>query len=199
MRVILIHGYLAPKAILRPLSTRLRRLGHEAQVFSYPSRRGTLQDHADALYRRLARLGECALVGHSMGGLLIHRVLHDHPELPVSHRIFIATPHRGSQLAVRSTRSPLWRLMGTVVRSTVRGVPVPPHAAAIGVVLGSKDRTVSPEEGDLPEADARLILPRTHNQLILDARVARGIDRFLTHQQFEAPDQLARALRSSGH
>lgn len=194
MRVVLIHGYLAPKAIFRPLVTRLRRAGHEPQVFGYPSRRGTLQDHADALYARLARLGPCALVGHSMGGLLIHRVLHDQPDLPVTHRVFIATPHRGSQLAVRSTRSPLWRLMGTVVRSTVRGVPVPDHPSAIGVILGAKDRTVRPTEGDLTEADARLILPRTHNQLILDPRVAGAINRFLTHGLFEAPDDLARAL-----
>lgn len=195
MRVVLIHGYLAPNAVLRPLMSRLKRLDHAPEIFSYPSRRGTLQDHADALRARLTRIGPCALVGHSMGGLIIHRALHDQPDLPVTHRIFIATPHRGSALATRATRSVLWRVMGTVVRSTMRGVPVPPHASAVGVILGEKDRTVRPEEGDLPDADARLLLPVTHNQLILDPRVAGAIDRFVTHGRFDAGDDLARQVR----
>lgn len=195
MHVILIHGYLAPKTILLPLRRRLRRLGHDADIFGYPSRRGTLQTHADALYARLERLGPCALVGHSMGGLLIHRVLHDHPTLPVSHRVFVATPHRGSTLAARSTKSPLWRVMGTVVRSTVRGVPVPEHPARIGVVLGSRDRTVRPDEGALPEAADTLTLPCGHNQLILDPRLARAVHRFLTEDSFAGRDRLGAALR----
>lgn len=195
MRVVLIHGYLAPKAIFRPLMGRLRRAGHDPQVFAYRSRRGTLQDHADGLRARVARIGSCVLVGHSMGGLLIHRALHDQPDLPVTHRVFIATPHRGSQLAVRSTRSPLWRVMGTVVRSTVRGVPVPEHDSLVGVITGARDRTVRPEEGDLESADARLVLPCTHNQLLIDPRTASAINRFVAQGVFEAPDRLARALR----
>lgn len=196
MRVVLVHGYLAPTALMRPLQRRLARLGHDVSIFGYPSRRGTLQTHADALHDSLARLGPAALVAHSMGGLIVHRLLHDHADLPISHRIFVATPHRGSRVAARSTRSPLWRVMGPVVRSAVRGVPVPTHPAAIGVVLGSRDRTVRPEEADLPDAADRLVLAAGHNQLLLKPQLAASIDRFLAHARFEATGSLRDVLRA---
>jgi pimeloyl-ACP methyl ester carboxylesterase len=196
MRVVLIHGYLAPTALMRPLQRRLTRLGHTVSIFGYPSRRGTLQTHADALYDALERTGPTALVAHSMGGLIVHRLLHDHADLPVSHRIFVATPHRGSRIAARSTRSPLWRVMGPVVRSAVRGVPVPAHPAPIGVVLGARDRTVRPEEADLADAADRLVLPAGHNQLLLKPQLAPSIDRFLVHQRFDATPSVRQALRA---
>lgn len=197
MRVLLIHGYLAPKTLMRPLQRRLSRFGHDASVFGYPSRRGTLQDHADALYAATARMGPVALVAHSMGGLIVHRLLHDHPELAVTHRVFIATPHRGSRLAARSTRSPLWRLMGAAVRSAVRGVPAPSHVSRVGVILGSRDRTVSADEADLPDADDRLTLPCGHNQLLFAPQVGSAVNRFLRHGRFEPSADLERLVRQA--
>lgn len=195
MQIVLIHGYLAPTTLMRPLQRRLIRQGHAVSIFGYPSRRGTLQAHADALHAMLARKGPTALVAHSMGGLIVHRLLHDYPELPISHRIFVATPHRGSRIAASTTRSPLWRVMGSVVRSAVRGVPVPEHPAAIGVVLGTRDLTVRPEEADLPDVADRLVLAAGHNQLLLKPELAAAVDRFLAHQRFDPTPSLREALR----
>ncbi|MCA9543509.1 MAG: hypothetical protein KC613_03935, partial [Myxococcales bacterium] len=87
----------------------------------------------------------------------------------------------------RSRKSPFARLMSEAVRMASVGVPVPPWPAHTGVVVGSRDRTVTPAEGDLPDADDRLVLPFAHNELMLRPNLAHATHRFLAHGTFDAP------------
>jgi pimeloyl-ACP methyl ester carboxylesterase len=187
MRVVLVHGYLAGPAIMWPLARRLAKMSHEVEHFSYPSTRGHLQDHAEALALLIAGKGDTAVVAHSLGGLVVHRALALEPRLPVTHRIFIATPHRGSRVVRLTTATPLAKVMGRSIRSAAGGEPVPLHTARTGVVIGSRDRTIRPEEADLSLAHDRLTLPFTHNELVWRPETAHAIHRFLTIGWFEEP------------
>ena len=187
MRVVLVHGYLAAPAVMWPLSRRLAKLGHEVELFGYPSTRGHLQAHGEALARQLGGRGEVAVVAHSMGGLLVHRALSLEPRLPVSHRVFIATPHRGCRAIRWTTATPLARVMGRSIRQAADGEPVPLHSARTGIVAGTRDHTVSAEEADLSVAHDRLHLPFTHNELVWRPETAHAVHRFLTIGWFEEP------------
>ena len=67
----------------------------------------------------------------------------------------------------------------------------------MGVIMGSRDRTVSSSEADLPEADARLTLPCTHNQLLFAPQVGGAVDRFVRHDRFEVMADLDRVVRQA--
>jgi pimeloyl-ACP methyl ester carboxylesterase len=195
--IVLVHGYLAPGALLWPLARQLEHLGHGAEVFSYPSHRGTVEEHAEALRRHLVaaarRAGRDPLTvfGHSLGGLLVHHALADTAGLPTIERlIFAATPHRGCRAARFTVRGPLARLLSPVGRAAVAGlVREPGHVARTGVIIATRDLLVLPEEADLPGADDRIELPFGHNDLLVRPRTAKAVARFVSTGRFSSePD-----------
>lgn len=196
MRVILVHGYLATRHVLWPLARGLRRLGYEAEVYGYASHRGRLEEHAAGLID-LLRAAETplALVGHSLGGLLIHTALHAVPEAPVVRRVFIATPHRGCRSAKRALSSPIARLVSEAGRRAAFGCEPRAHASPVGVIVGTRDRTVFADEAELPGAHDHLALPFTHNELVIRPQTAHAVDRFLRYGRFEAPLDLRQSFR----
>ena len=188
MRIVLVHGYLANAAVLWPLARRMRRLGHQVETYAYPSHRGTLGAHAEGLATQLRKGDDpVAVVAHSLGGLLAHHAMTIAPDANVSHRIFVATPHRGSKFARRGRKSPIARLLSPAVRMASHGYPMPASEALTGVVIGTKDRMIRPEEADLAAAHARLELPFGHNELLMRPNLAHALHRFLTDGHFEAP------------
>jgi pimeloyl-ACP methyl ester carboxylesterase len=188
--IVLVHGYLAPAALLWPMARQLERLGHATSVFGYPSHRGTLEGHAEALRKHLVdtarRTEAMALFGHSLGGLLVHHALAAEPELPVTRRIFAATPHRGCRTARLTARGPLARLLsplGMAAAGGFRGTAA--HPARTGVIIATRDRLVLPEEAELPGAHDRLELPFGHNELLMRPRTARAVARFVDTGWFD--------------
>jgi len=186
MRLILVHGYLAPAALFWPLARRLARAGHAVEIFDYPSRTPPFDRHAEALWRRLAvDDGPLGLIGHSMGGLLIHRALAAAPGLDVRAQIFLATPHRGAAAVRRLAAIPgAWRFAtglppgaaGVEIAASVRGT--------VGCITGLRDLMVRPHEAVLPFPSPCLTLPYGHNELVLRARTADAIVRFLGTGEF---------------
>ncbi len=197
MQVLLVHGFLAPRALFWPLAGRLRRLGHRTDVFVYPSHREDLDTHAEALAARVREAeGPTAVVAHSLGGLVLHRAVALDPTLPLSRRVFIATPHRGCRVGRRARRSALARLLPATGKVTAYGCEPAPHAAPVGVVIGTRDLLVRPDEADLPGATARLTLPFGHNELLVRPQLAHAMARFLrTGATFDLDDALATSLR----
>jgi pimeloyl-ACP methyl ester carboxylesterase len=190
--IVLVHGYLAPGALLWPLARQLERFGHRAEVFSYPSHRGTVEEHAEALRRHLVAAGRragrapLAVFGHSLGGLLVHHALTDAAGLPsIERRVFAATPHRGCRAARLTVRGPLARLLSPVGRAAVAGVTRDPaHPGRTGVIVATRDLLVLPEEAELPGADDRIELPFGHNDLLVRARTARAVANFVASGRF---------------
>lgn len=196
MRVLLVHGFLAPGALFWPLAKRLRTLGHLAEIFAYPSHRHDLDTHARELIERIRSLDTAvAVVAHSVGGLVLHRAVALAPDLPLARRIFVATPHRGCRMGRRARLSPIARFIPDAGKATAYGCEPSSHGAPTGILFGTRDLLVRPDEADLPGADARLGLPYGHNELVLRPSTAHALGRFLAHGlSFEDEDRLRDAV-----
>ena len=180
MRLVLVHGYLAPAALLWPLGRRLARDGHDFVLFDYPSRQRPFGAHAERLADYLAGLsGPLGLIGHSMGGLLVHRAAELAPEVDVRAQIFLATPHQGSALVRRLGRLPLVRQVATAIEPGAFGVAHAPGRGIAGAIGGARDAMVRPHEARLVYDAPFLTLPYGHNELVLRAETANAIVRFL--------------------
>ncbi|MFP5410379.1 MAG: esterase/lipase family protein [Gammaproteobacteria bacterium] len=133
MHVVLIHGMgRTPGSMLR-LRRRLKRAGHVPHLFAYSPTFETL-DHAVA---RLARLIEhriggdrYALIGHSLGTVLIRCVLARVPAPPAAC-FFLAPPMLACKAARHFSRFRLYRWltgeMGSLLADDafMHGLPIP--------------------------------------------------------------------------
>jgi len=118
---------------------------------------------------------------------------------PADRVVFVATPHKGSAFSRRMRASLLGRWISNAGRSTARGLDGPIRAKKIGVIAGTRDRTVTAEEALLDDAEA-LLLPYTHNELLFRPRTANAITRFFETSSFEVEldrGQLTEHLRVS--
>jgi pimeloyl-ACP methyl ester carboxylesterase len=186
MQLILVHGYLAPAALLWPLGRRLAQHGHTFELFDYPSRLPPFERHAAALADRLRRLeGPVGLIGHSMGGLMIHRALELSPGVEVEAQLFLATPHRGAASVQWLARLPGARRLATGVTPGAFGIDAPTPRGRVGAIAGSRDTMVRPREAALTGPAPFLALPFGHNELVLRSATAQAIARFLACGEFD--------------
>jgi len=141
--------------------------------------------------------GPVHLVGHSLGGLVILRLLEAHPELPVARIVLLGTPVNGSRAAAG-----LVRLLGTdwmfgpmASGELLDAAPrVWRHPAAIGVIAGTQsfglgrfvagldgpnDGTVAVTETHLAGATDYLELAVSHVGFMLSQRVIEATAKFL--------------------
>lgn len=171
--VILIHGLDEPGDVWNDLAPALDAAGHAVLRFDYPNDQA-IADSTAALARELRALRadhaveRIALVGHSMGGLIIRDVLtrpadyaghaSGNPELPtLEHAITIATPNDGSLFAplrpVAEVRDQFMRYLG----SSAEVCPLDP-AILLGFLAdgrGEAGRDLRPGSAFLDELNAR--------------------------------------------
>ena len=198
MHLVLIPGYLAPASLLWPMARTLRRRGHQTSIFSYATYRSTLEDHAQALVSHIdsqTKGRPYALVGHSLGGLLIHTTI---PllEQPPQSLVFIATPHRGCAKAQKARKALYASFFTGAGRSTAQGVP-PSHAGiSTGIIYGLRDKVVQPKEALLPDQPT-LALPFGHSELLVRNRTAAAVGRFVEEGLFEQELDRKKILREA--
>lgn len=147
---------------------------------------------------------ELHLVGHSLGGLVIHRFLERFPEQPPGRVVFLGTPALASRAAQSANRFvPMEPFMG---RSVAEELLRPQerrwmHARPLGIIAGTEpfgvgqflahfdednDGTVAVSETRMPGATDHLALPVSHLGMLVSARVARETGTFLTRGHFLA-------------
>ena len=201
-RVVLVHGlwYRAPGMAV--MAGRLRRRGWNVDVFSYPSVARRFDASVRALGRFVRDTGaqRVHLVGHSLGGLLILRLLQRDPDIPPGRVVLVGTPVHGSRTARRMRGWPLLsRLLGNSAVPLSRGFNRAPPSHPVGVIAGRlavgaglvtgdlpqpNDGTVSVDETRLTGAADHIELPVSHTGLVLSPRVVRAVDRFLRFGSF---------------
>ena len=102
--VVLVHGYLCNHRIWDALAERLRRAGHAVQevdlepVFSSIDNYTALVNEAVESLCRATGAAKVALVGHSMGGLVIRAWMRAHGSGRVARVLTLGTPHAGTQI-----------------------------------------------------------------------------------------------------
>ncbi|MEM9463609.1 MAG: hypothetical protein AAGF11_56250 [Myxococcota bacterium] len=149
--MVLIHGALRSPLGFVPAERWLRRRGLDARRFGYPTRTGSLADHADALARWLDEqlvdppVPVLGFLTHSMGGLVARAYLQQYAGRHAKrHRVvMLSPPNRGAELAEKNRNNPIMRwLYGDAVEQlqprNVQRMPDLPQVAQALVLAGGR-------------------------------------------------------------
>jgi pimeloyl-ACP methyl ester carboxylesterase len=184
------------------------RLAHDFALTVHPLRYSAASSSMSDITARLEDLvrelavPEVHFIGHSLGGLVIHRFLERYPRQPPGRAVFLGTPCVGSRAAERASRfAPVAHLMGQSVAEEL----LQPrerrwtHERPLGIVAGKQpigfgqlladfdednDGTIAVSETRMPGAADHIVLPVSHIGLLLSARVAEETGLFLTQGHF---------------
>jgi pimeloyl-ACP methyl ester carboxylesterase len=191
-----------------------RRLAHDydydVRTFRYPAVPGSMARIAEQLQELVTELRPHALhfVGHSLGGLVIHRFLERFPQQPPGRVVFLGTPALGCKAAVGVGRL---KWASALVGKCVAEELLVEHerrwvsSHALGIIAGTRpmglgqffgdldgpnDGTVAVAETKLPGATDHICLAVSHMGMLLSPRVGRETGEFLRHGRFAlAPRQ----------
>jgi pimeloyl-ACP methyl ester carboxylesterase len=100
--VVLVHGYFCNRAIWRPMAERLAARGHTTASLNLEPPMADIEDYLESLEHSVealrARTGadRVALIGHSMGGLVIRAWLRRYGSQRVAAVVTLGSPHRGT-------------------------------------------------------------------------------------------------------
>jgi len=200
MDLVLIHGMgRTPLSMLR-LRCRLRQAGHRPVLFGYSPTLETLQGATARLVKRIDRRagsGEYALVGHSLGTVLIRAALGQLQEWPPAACFFLAPPLVACKAARFFSRFRLYRLltgeMGQLLADDtfMRRLPMPaaptriyagtagPRAPWLPFSMEANDGILSVSEATGSFAGDVVEVPSLHTFIMNSKRVAADIASFL--------------------
>lgn len=202
--VVLVHGLWFNGLDMSLLRLRLNRAGYNARQFSYPSVRSSPLMNAMALNAFMRRLNSDTvhLVGHSLGGLIVLRMLEHAATLPVGRVVLTGTPVAESFAARRLARLPGGRAaLGRSLPEWLESArPALYGRFEIGVVAGSlplglgrlvapdlpgpSDGVVSVAETRLPGMRDHIVLNVSHSGMLLSRAVAHQVCAFLREGAF---------------
>ena len=202
--VVLVHGLWLHGVAFAAQRRRLARCGFAVHAFSYPSVRRGLAANSDELARYVARLpaASIALLGHSLGGLIVLDMLARNPDPRIRRVVLMGSPCAGSHCADTLLRLPL--LSAIVGRSladaAARKAWQAPAGVEVGVLAGSRGvglgRLIpglpSPNDGTVAVAETRLAgsrdaitLPVSHSEMLVSPECARQVAAFLDTGSFD--------------
>ncbi len=207
--VICVHGVWSHGASMYLIKRRLENeYGTRSLLFNYPSVSGTLDENAAALASFIARQGLAGahLIGHSLGGVVALRMLARHADAPPGRLVCLGSPLTGSRAAHFLGRQN-WA-QSILGHSLSKGVINEPASAwamdvctsrEVGVIAGNatiglgqllakfdedNDGTVSVSETRLEGIRDHLVMPVSHNGMLLSGRVVDQAAAFLRRGEF---------------
>jgi pimeloyl-ACP methyl ester carboxylesterase len=195
--VILVHALWMTGLELRWLGRQLEHCGFTVRYFRYSSWSGTL-DRAAAGLRRFAERqggGRIHLLGHSLGGLVIARMLEQGDLANQGRIVLLGSPQQGSALASSLERCRAGRfILGPLaVEGIVRKRPASLAGRELLVVAGTlsfgfarffgvavpNDGTVAEVETQVPGA-SRIQVRASHMGMLFSKTAAAAICTFLS-------------------
>jgi pimeloyl-ACP methyl ester carboxylesterase len=185
-----------------------REYGMRALLFNYPSVRGTLDENAAALaaFIHEQNIERVHIVGHSLGGVLALRMHANNPEFLQGRVVCLGSPLTGSRAA--NFLNELEWAEEIIGRSLPAGIihqtanDWAPHVAEhrdIGVIAGTvpmgfgrlfanfdedNDGTIGVSETRLDGAKDHLIMPVSHQGMLVSAAVADQAAAFIKRGEF---------------
>jgi len=202
--VVVVHGLYMPGSELFLLRRRLVHAGFEPTQFRYR----TIADDVDASAAYLAEHvagvpGDTVhLVGHSLGGIVMLKMIERYGTERIGRLVSLGSPFRGSLSAANLRRLPggkylLGRAMAQANEEATErtwsgarelGVIAGDRARGMGRLLGPlprpNDGTVTVAETQLPGANDHIVLPVTHLSMLWSRDVADQVVSFLHSGRF---------------
>ena len=200
MNLLLVHGLWRTPLSFFLLIRRLRGWGYATEQFGYAAVAQGYDAIVSRLIQRLERLarsGPYAVIGHSLGGVLLRSALaHMSGPLP-QHLIMLGTPNRSPRLAQVLGVHPVYRRImgecGVNLSSPLfyAGLPVPkvPYTIIAGTAgprgrwspFGDEpnDGLVAVSETRICDDDPVVILPVTHTFMMNSSGVHEVVRRTL--------------------
>lgn len=201
--VVLVHGLWMRGLEMFLLRHRLRRAGYRVYQFSYRSVERDLGENA----RRLNAFvqshvdGPAHFVAHSLGGLVVRRLLHDYPLQPPGRIVTLGTPHTGSYVANRLSRFGLFRRLLGASLVPLSGELLPwAGVRELGSIAGTLNIGVGwivhdlprPNDGTVALGETRLAgmsdhcqVYSSHMALLFSKEAARQTLHFLRQGRFD--------------
>jgi pimeloyl-ACP methyl ester carboxylesterase len=201
--IILVHGLWFGAWALGTLGRRLHGMGFPIRHFDYAATADHLDRHARELHRLALEeeMDRRHFLGHSLGGLVILRMLAEFDDIPPGRVVLLGSPLGGSSVARKMNKMPgAEKLLGKARAPLQQGYAELPADRETGMITGSKavglgllaggpggpsDGTVGIGEADAKGLKDRLVLPVTHTGLLYSAEVAQQAAAFLHNGRFE--------------
>ena len=200
--VIVVHGLWVNSMMMRLLGYRIWRCGFDVAYFSYDSVRAALEQNAARLSRFTAALSANTVhwVGHSLGGVVILKMLEQCPEPRTGRIVLMGSPSAGSYAAraLAKTAAGRW-LLG---RSTplVETKAALPGKYELGVIAGCRglglgrlmlhalprpnDGVVTVAETHVSGMHDHIVLRLSHSGMLFSSRAAKQVCAFLKAGRF---------------
>jgi pimeloyl-ACP methyl ester carboxylesterase len=185
-----------------------KQYGFNVLLFNYPSVRGTLDENADRLAEFIDEQGLDAthLIGHSLGGVIVLRMLANHPDTVPGRVVCMGSPLSGSRAAdFISTQDWAEPFIGHSLQTGVIDVAANEWASHVceqrdvGSIAGTlpygvgrlmtsfeeeNDGTVAVSETRLDGAKDHLRMDVTHNTMLVSSDVVDQVAAFLNRGEF---------------
>lgn len=202
---VLVHGLWMHGIVMQWQGRCLRQTGFDAIAYSYPSTRLSVTENADLLALFAHKLDASTLhwVGHSLGGLVILRMLERDPALPPGRIVLLGPPYGGTHAGTSLARSRLGkRMLGRGISELAElqkqarfpgreiGVIAGNYPLGLGRVVAwdlplPNDGAVTVAETQVAAACDRIELPVTHTGMLFSRRVAQQTAAFLRAGRFD--------------
>lgn len=212
--IVCLHGFWSHGAGMYLIKRRFEgEYGIRTLIFNYPSVRGSLDENAEALAAFIDKRcdGGVHIVGHSLGGVVALRALARHADLPPGRLVCLGSPLTGSRSAM-FLKTQHWAepIIGRSLPVAVIDEPASSWCDEIcaqrdvGVIAGNSplglgqlvaefdednDGTVGVSETRLPGACDHLVMPVSHNGMLVSASVVDQAAAFLKRGRFLRDDE----------
>jgi pimeloyl-ACP methyl ester carboxylesterase len=212
--LILLHGLIRNAAHMAPLARYLRDHTHHTVLnVTYPTTRGSIDEHAEQLARLVGRLegiDDLWFVGHSLGNLVIRRYLAsitDAQRSRVRRMVMLGPPNQAARMAEVFGRQRWFGLLLGKAAAQLRDLPQAQNRLAVpscpfGIIAGGRssprgynpwltgdnDLLVDVASTRLPGAADFVVVPVIHAAMMSNAVVQQYTLRFLETGAFISPE-----------
>ena len=203
--VVLVHGLYVHGLWMYLLECWLEQAGYHTVNFSYPSMTRTPAQNAADLHALLEHQDTPVVhfLAHSMGGLVVRHLFHDHPKQRPGRIVTLGTPHQGSYAARMMHQSGLGIFVGQALEEgLMSGAPAWTAPNQLGSIAGTLNMGFSlllpgmPEPADgmiavvetqLPGMTDHICLPVSHMQMLVDPTAVTQACAFFATGRFRHP------------
>jgi pimeloyl-ACP methyl ester carboxylesterase len=205
--IIIVHGLWMTGLELGVLQHRLRaEHGFEPAIFSYPSITGTMAEHVASLHSfvQTHKSERLHFIGHSLGGIVILKMLETYDDIPPGRVVCLASPMQGSCAVDGFARWPFARAaLGAAICDDVLSAKQRKWDGRrdVGIIAGSlsigigrlfadfhepSDGTLLVSETKLDGAKDHLVMPVSHTGIVFSMEATEQIASFLKTGKFAA-------------